>query len=98
MSCGIRRNGSHLCSLFLHIVGKGNTEKYIVCRALAETLRVQVYYSTTGIFDSICDSFTRTQKQDSAWIKNAVSALLIGEENTDAVPPDLLENTPDFNI
>ncbi len=64
--------------IYRTITGARQHEKYLQYRALAETLRVQLYFHALGISESVCDDFTWTQKHDSTWIKEAVCALLIG--------------------
>ncbi len=54
--------------------------KYLEYRALTETLRVQFFLQLRGIEANICDSFTWSQKNDSVWVKKAVSVLLAGEK------------------
>lgn len=53
-------------------------ERYLQYRVLAEALRVQFFLCAAGIWRNIGEAFTWTQKQDSTWVKEAVSALLLG--------------------
>lgn len=55
-----------------------NHEKYLQYRVLSETVRTQFYLSVAGFSDDIGNSFTWTQRFESTWIREAVSALLIG--------------------
>ena len=74
------------------LVRRGNChEKYLQYRMLSETLRVQFYLKATGLRDNIGNAFTWTQKQESTWIKEAVSALLIGEQSKHTVPVDAIK-------
>ena len=52
--------------------------KYLQYRVLSETLRTQFYLTAVGMDENISDAFTWTQRQDSTWIRKAVSALMIG--------------------
>jgi hypothetical protein len=54
-------------------------EKYLRYRMFSETLRTQFYLLAGGSVENIGNAYTWTQKQESTWIKNAVSAMLIGE-------------------
>lgn len=56
--------------------------KYLEYRALTETLRVQFFLQLRGIGTNICDSLTWSQKNDSVWVKKAVSVLLAGEKQS----------------
>lgn len=59
---------------------RGQTHtKYLRYRMLSESLRAQLYLRAAGVEDNIGNAFTWTQKQESTWIKNAISALLIGK-------------------
>ncbi len=64
---------------------------YLQYRVLSEAMRVQFYLSATGSTENIGNSFTWTQKQDSTWVKEAVSASLIGEQDTPKIPINLIK-------
>ncbi len=68
-------------------------EKYLQYRMLSETLRVQFYLKATGMRDNIGNAFTWTQKQESTWIKQAVSALLLGESSKHTISVDAIKET-----
>lgn len=65
--------------------------KYLQYRVLSETLRTQFYLSASGANVNIGDSFTWTQKQDSTWIREAVSALLIGMPSKNHISENLIK-------
>lgn len=66
--------------LAFQLIRKGqHHEKYLRYRMFSETLRTQFYLLGAGSVENIGNAYTWTQKQESTWIKNAVSALLIGE-------------------
>lgn len=74
------------------MAGKGkHHEKYLQYRMLSETLRAQFYLLASGAEENIGRAFTWTQKQDSAWIREAVSALLIGPGEASAIPADVIK-------
>ena len=56
-------------------------KKYIDYRMLAESLRVQTFMCALGIKENAAAFYTWTQKEDSAWIKSAVSSILDGRED-----------------
>lgn len=64
---------------------------YLQYRVLSEAMRVQFYLSATGSNENIGNSFTWTQKQDSTWVKEAVSASLIGVQDTPKIPINLIK-------
>lgn len=66
-------------------------EKYLQYRVLSETVRTQFYLSASGLSDDIGNSFTWTQKFESTWIREAVSALLIGTVPHNIVSFDIVE-------
>lgn len=64
---------------------------YLQYRALSEAMRVQFYLSATGSNENIGASFTWTQKQESTWVKEAVSASLIGSPDSLQIPEELIK-------
>jgi len=54
-------------------------EKHLQYRMLSETMRAQFYLRAAGMRENIGNAFTWTQKQESTWVKDAVSALLVDE-------------------
>lgn len=75
--------------LIFRLIKNGRShEKYLFYRQLAETLRVQLYLSALGIHKNIAEEFTWTERHDSAWIKKAVAALLVGETGRSDVTPE----------
>lgn len=68
-------------------------EKYLQYRMLSETLRVQFYLKAAGMRDNIGNAFTWTQKQESTWIKETVSALLIGELSEQTISVSAIKET-----
>lgn len=74
------------------IVKKNNAhEKYLQYRMLSETARVQFYLTAAGLSENIGNEFTWTQKQESTWVKEAISALLIGREQETEIPYELIK-------
>ncbi len=65
--------------------------KYLQYRVLSEALRVQFYLRTAGIQKNIGNAFTWTQKQDSTWVKEALSALLIGPAEKADIPAEIIK-------
>ncbi len=65
--------------------------KYLQYRVLSETLRVQFYILATGSCKNIGTAFTWTQKQDSTWVKEAMSALLIGTQDIPNIPDEIIK-------
>ncbi len=65
-------------------------EKYLRYRMLSETLRVQFFLCAAGSNDNVADEFTWTQKQETAWIKQTISALLIGESARQSLPDETI--------
>ena len=53
-------------------------QKYIRCRMLAESLRVQTYMSAIGEKVNVAHYYVRTQKKHTLWIKTAIGALTAG--------------------
>jgi len=71
---------------------RGQTHiKYLRYRMLSESLRAQFYLRAAGVEDNIGNAFTWTQKQESTWIKNAVSVLLIGERKKRVLTDDAIK-------
>lgn len=71
---------------------RNNThEKYLQYRLLSETARVQFYLIASGLIENIGNEFTWTQKQESTWIKESMSALLIGREEKKEVSDELIK-------
>ena len=65
--------------------------KYLQYRTLAETIRAQFYLSASGSHTNIGTAFTWTQKQESTWIKRAISALLIGPSVEQQISTDAIK-------
>jgi len=76
---------------FLMIRKGQHHEKYLRYRMFSETLRTQFYLLAAGSVENIGNAYTWTQKQESTWIKNAVSALLIGEFAGRALSDDAIK-------
>lgn len=67
---------------WLRLKGKpcGIHTKFIEYRALTETLRVQYYLSACGVYYNVGNGFTWSHKNEIVWIKKAVTALFIGND------------------
>jgi len=66
-------------------------EKYLRYRMLSETLRAQFFLRAAGSSDNVANAFTWTQKQESTWIKQVVSALLTGESGRQSLPDETIQ-------
>ena len=77
---------------FLRVRRGGAHEKYLQYRTLSEALRTQFYLSAAGLFQNAGEQLTWTQKQDSTWVKEALSALLTLPPSDKAVPPRALRD------
>ncbi len=72
-------------------VRRGNAhEKYLQYRTLSEALRVQFFLLSAGVTSNIGNAFTWTQKQEATWVKEALSALLIGASSHSTVPDEVI--------
>ena len=73
-------------------ISKGQAhEKYIRYRMLSETLRAQFFVCAAGSNDNVANAYTWTQKQESTWIKQAISALLAGESARQSLPDETIQ-------
>jgi hypothetical protein len=57
-------------------------KKYLDYRALAEGLRIQLFWEIGGISENIADHYMRKQKGELDWIRNAVIIWSIPEEGS----------------
>lgn len=57
-------------------------KKYLDYRALAEGLRIQLFWEISGIENNIADHYMRKQKGELDWIRNAVITWSIPEEGS----------------
>ena len=81
-------------ALILTIVNKRHYhQKYLHYRLFAEALRIQFYLNALNLSENIGDYFTWTQKKDTVWIKEAISALLIGEKKTNYLSLDTIKKS-----
>lgn len=78
-------------ALFLISKKHGAHMKFLQYRALAESMRVQLYLCAAGIYENIGNAFTWTQKHESTWVKEAAGAVIIGAEKASAVPDEVLK-------
>jgi hypothetical protein len=62
--------------------------RYLDYRALAEGMRVQVFWMLVGLPDSVADRYLRKQRSELDWIRNAVLtwALLASSQVAPALP------------
>ncbi len=52
--------------------------RYLEYRALSESIRIQLYLELVGIQQNICESLTWPNHPKNVWIRDAVTALLVG--------------------
>jgi hypothetical protein len=64
--------------------------KYFDYRALAEGLRVQIFWRIAGLRDSVADHYLRKQRNELDWIRNAIRAgRILVATGEDARIPEL---------
>lgn len=81
-----------LYALFYRLIAhRQQHERYLEYRSLAEALRVQTYLYALGNRECVCDDFTWTQKHDTTWVKGAVCALLIGQDEREPLSEDTVK-------
>ena len=79
-------------AVFFHVRRRGAHAGYLRWRMLTEALRVQFYLLASGSAENVGAFFTWTQRQESAWVKAALAALLIGPVPERTVPDDVLRD------
>lgn len=62
-----------------HAVRSDCHARYVDCRALAESLRVQAFLRYAGSAKPVADLFSWTQLSESGWIAAAMNAVTVGE-------------------
>ena len=67
-------------------------ERYLEYRVLAEDLRVQAYLRYAGSSLQIANLLPWTQQEETAWIIDALSALVIGKEPEESNEENIKEN------
>jgi hypothetical protein len=70
--------------------------KYLDYRALAEALRIQLFWRLAGLQDSVVDHYLRRQRGELEWVRQALRAraLLIPQEHP---PPDSLPSKENWH-
>ncbi|MCQ2530162.1 MAG: hypothetical protein MJ086_02765 [Lachnospiraceae bacterium] len=76
---------------FVFVKKKNFHDKYLQYRLLSETMRVQFYLTALGLKENVGNEFTWTQKRESTWIKEAVSALCIGNPQQQPVSEEQIK-------
>lgn len=65
-------------------------EKCLRYRMLSETLRAQFFLRAAGSNDNVASAFAWTQKQETTWVKQVVSALFTGESGRQSIPDETI--------
>ena len=73
--------------LYLHARRADNQNKHQDYRALAEGLRVQLFWRLAGLPDSVADHYLRKQRSELTWIRNAIQVWRISADHACAVGP-----------
>ena len=81
------------CLILLLVKRRKYHQKYLHYRLLSEALRIQFYLNALNLSEDVGDYFTWTQKKDTVWIKEAISALLIGEKKTNYLSLDMIKKS-----
>ncbi|RKZ74311.1 MAG: hypothetical protein DRQ57_11445 [Gammaproteobacteria bacterium] len=61
-------------------------------RALAEGLRIQIFWHLSGLKYSVSDYYLRKQRQELAWIRSSIRALNVYDWVTNQQTPDVVRN------
>jgi hypothetical protein len=74
---------------FVYQLGRWNRyeDKYLDYRALAEGMRVQLFWRLAGIRDSVADHYLRIQRSELDWIRHAIRAWSTLTHGHPAAPP-----------
>lgn len=75
LPCGVLVGILACCYWWQRTYKRQHHRKFLLWRALSETLRAQFYVSMCGVDYNICDSFTWMQKNDVVWIDRTLAAL-----------------------
>ena len=67
-----------------HAVRSDCHARYVDCRALAESLRVQAFLRYAGSAKPVADLFSWTQLSENGWIAAAMNAVTIGDGPSEA--------------
>ncbi|MGH9970765.1 MAG: hypothetical protein ACREBG_23645 [Pyrinomonadaceae bacterium] len=68
-------------SLYLVAKRKDFQNKHLDYRALAEGLRVQLFWSVSGLSDEVADHYLRQHRTELEWIRNAIRAWNVVAEH-----------------
>ena len=61
--------------LYLYVSWRKYHNRYLDYRALAEALRVQIYWQLGGISKSVADFYSRKHRREMEWIRSGIRAL-----------------------
>jgi UPF0716 family protein affecting phage T7 exclusion len=62
---------------YLWVGRAGRRNAYLAYRALAEGLRVQIYWLAAGSAELVSDHYLVKQREDAAWVREALDALTL---------------------
>lgn len=63
--------------IYLWAARAGQRNAYLACRALAEGLRVQMYWLASGSSALVTDHYLLKQREDVGWVRDALDALTL---------------------
>lgn len=74
-------------SIFHFVKSQHYNNKSLDYRALAEGLRVQIFWHLSGLIDSVADHYLRKQRGELVWIRSAIRAVNLYDwvENVDSI-------------
>ncbi|MBC8146108.1 MAG: hypothetical protein H7X80_11035, partial [bacterium] len=96
--------GGYLAALIVawlvqRVAGAGEYQaKYLDYRALAEGLRVQLFWWIAGLHDDVADHYMRKQRSVLDWIRDAIRTWSIGGEARTAKDSDVAASEARFAI
>ncbi|MDM8563423.1 hypothetical protein QUF54_08730, partial [Candidatus Marithioploca araucensis] len=61
-------------------------------RALAEGLRIQIFWHLSGLKNAVSDYYLRKQRQELAWIRSSIRALNVYDWISNQQTPDVVHN------
>ena len=72
--------------IYFWVARSGQRNAYLACRALAEGLRVQIYWMASGSSALVSDHYLLKQREDMGWVRRALDALTVRPALQGAAP------------
>jgi hypothetical protein len=83
---------------YLWVARAGQRNAYLGYRALAEGLRVQMYWLASGSAALVSDHYLVKQRDDAAWVRDALDALTLMPATSALAPADVTRGWIDAQL